>query len=191
MNDTHWFNANYEGQDNLPARRYMFIDGQIRALPEYSLYTWADGGLKSSSQDLARYLLAIAREGELNGSRILNKDTVATMLDTGFNEPTFEGQKVFWNNDGFMIGHNGSDPGAYSFISYDQYNRLGLVIMLNLSDDLEELEDIVSPHSDTGVRTLADDFSQALDTLNHLVYRRGLTLAKTSAVSASLANQKN
>ena len=166
MNNTHWFNSDFQG-DVVPAKRYIFVDNEVFALPEFALSTWADGGLKSSAPDLAKYLLAIVRKGELNGERILSEASVDRMLSAGIEEPTIEGKRIFWDNDEFLIGHNGGDPGTESAMYYDQYNKVGWVMMLNLGDEIDDLDE--------------DDleiFTARKDRLNHLIYRRGLTLNK-------------
>ncbi len=165
MNNTHWFNDRYSEDQTLPATRYTFVDEDIVPLPEYALATWGDGGLKATSTDLARYLLAIVQKGELDGQRIMQPESVELMLSALIDEPTLEGQQgVFWTRDNFMFGHNGGDPGTFSEMRYDQYHNMGLVIMLNLTDedDLDEEQ--------------AEEFSKQLDILTHLIYRRGLSL---------------
>ena len=165
MTHTHWFSDRFSQQDIAPATRYILLDDEAMALPEYHLATWSDGGLKTSASDLARYLLTIVRKGELDGERILSVKSVDTMLNINIDEPTIEGQRLFWTNDGFIMGHNGGDPGTYALMFYDQYNKLGLVMMLNLTDELNDEGEI-------------DAFYQQLSNLNHLVYRRGLSLIK-------------
>jgi CubicO group peptidase (beta-lactamase class C family) len=173
MENTHWFNSRYSDQDTTPARRYLLLGGEPTVIPEFSLATWSDGGLKSTATDLARYLLGIVRGGELNGQRILNADSVDAMLSTVIDEPVIEGhQGVFWTNDGFMFGHNGGDPGTNSDMRYDQYHEVGFTLMYNFDDSLDELEDDEDAE---------DEFSSQMDLLSHLVYRRGLSLKEEAS----------
>ena len=52
MTATHWVNADYAADELTPAKRYVFSDGGLVEVPEYALATWADGGLKSSANDI-------------------------------------------------------------------------------------------------------------------------------------------
>lgn len=159
MNSTHWFSSDFSDSDIAPVARYVALDGSegdVTRLPDYSLATWSDGGLKSTSIDLARYLLAVVRKGELDGQRILCENSVSYMLNAAIDEITAEGdQGVFWTNDNFMFGHNGGDPGVETEMRYDHYNQMGVIVMHNGS--------LVIP-------------DKAKRLLNHLVYRRGLSL---------------
>ena len=171
MNKTHWFNRDYQQDEALPAQRYLFTrdgsDIEASVLPEFALATWSDGGLKSSASDLARYLLAIARGGELDGQRILSDESIHIMLSPQIDQPLFEGhQGITWVNDDFLFGHDGGDPGTLTDMQFDQYRKMGFVILWNISDDLEQL--------DTDEQTV---FNAAISELQHLVYRRGVTLA--------------
>lgn len=171
MDSTHWFNQDFNDSQPQPASRYIYLDGANIELPEYALATWADGGLKSSAVDMAKYLLAIVRNGELNGKRILKEATVNTMLNIELDEPTLEGQRVFWLNDGFVFAHSGEDPGTSTNMIYDQYNKLGIVLMQNLTDgQYGEGED---SEGDDPQSTL---ISELTEKLQYLAYRRGLSI---------------
>ncbi len=165
MNNTHWFNARYSDTDTAPARRYAVVDGERIALPEFALATWSDGGLKSTSTDLANYLLAIVRRGELNGQRILNQESVDFLLSAVSDVPNSEGQQgMFWTNDNLMFGHNGGDPGTTSIMRYDKHNNLGVAVMFNFTPDEDDDSDE------------ADEINDQLNRLFHLTYRRGLSV---------------
>lgn len=170
MTQTHWFSERYEEGQVLPAKRY-FIDSSnddqaLTTIPEYQLATWADGGLKSSAKDLSRYLLAIARGGELEGQRILSQDSVDLMLSRLTDLPiAYESDGdvgILWNNDQTHIGHNGGDPGVASDMRYNHKEKLGFVILLNgtpLDEDDEQAKN-------------------AFQLIAPLVYQRGLSLKR-------------
>jgi len=108
---------------------------KMMPLPIYSLSTWPDGGLRSSANDLAKYLMMVANEGELEDIRILKEESVHAMLSplVVTNELTVG---VFWEtekqaNGQIRIGHNGGDPGAISYIGFDPDHKTGIVLVLN------------------------------------------------------------
>lgn len=166
MKNTHWFNQDFTDSQAQPASRYVYFDGEYIELPEYALATWADGGLKASAVDMAKYLLAIVGKGEFNNKRILKESSINAMLNIELDEPTVEGQRIFWINDGFVFGHSGADPGTITNMIYDQYNKLGIIVMQNLSDgESGEGDDPQSPI-----------IIELTDKLHHLAYRRGLSI---------------
>ncbi|WP_179957436.1 serine hydrolase [Exilibacterium tricleocarpae] len=163
MRDTHWFNSRFDGGGERPAVRYVIDGDKPVPLPEYALATWADGGLKSSAADMARYLLAIVRGGELDDRRIADAASVDAMLSPQTELPTLQGsQGIFWVNDGFLFGHDGSDPGATTQMFYDQYHDMGFVLLVNVSDLMDDNKAL----------------ERRLRALVRLVYRRGLALRR-------------
>ena len=172
LESANWFEESLGENAEQPAKRYVLGEDGLLDLPSYALATWAGGNLQMSSRDLATYLLTIARGGELDGTRILAQDSVNLMLSANIEETTVYGdQGVFWTNDGFLFGFNGSDPGVNSVMYYDQLNNLGIVILLNLTDSLQVLG------GDEG-----QAFTEAIESLHHLAYRRGLSLQREYSV---------
>ena len=168
MNNTHWFNADFTEVEMAPAKRYHYLDREVVVIPEFSHPTWSDGALKASATDMARYLLTIVRGGELESQRILSANSVSLMLSDILGETITEGhQGIFWVNDDFMFGHDGSDPGTVAEMRYDQYNDMGLVLMFNRNDGVSEL---------LGEEPDDIDIVDPLGLLYHLAYRRGLSL---------------
>lgn len=179
LESANWFEKDFEANAEQPAKRYVLGENGLLELPSYALATWADGNLQMSSRDLATYLLTIARGGEFNGNRILTQDSINSMLGANIEETTVYGdQGIFWTNDGFLFGFNGSDPGVNSTMYYDQLNDLGIVILLNLTDSLEVLE-----------RDEEQAFTEAIASLYHLAYRRGLSLQREHSVGIDNSSQ--
>jgi len=177
MNNTHWFNQDFNDSQPQPASRYVYLDSENIELPEYALSTWADGGLKASAVDMAKYLLAIIGNGKFNNKRILKESSVSIMLNIELDESTLEGQRIFWVNDGFVFGHDGEDPGTSTNMVYDQYNKLGIILMQNLTDGEEGEGD--DPHSKLIIKLT--------EKLQHLAYRRGLSIkAEKINISSSI-----
>lgn len=119
--------------NNPPAEPYTYLDGDFIQLPMYSLATWPDGGLYSSANDLGRFLAAIINNGQLDGKRILNADTVAAMINSQPDSPPDNiSQGVFWYLDeNGLIGHSGGDPGVSTSMLFDPVTGYGVILLFN------------------------------------------------------------
>ena len=136
MNNTSWRLSDLD-QNNIAIPYLWEKDTQkMTSLPLYSYSTWPDGGLRSSANDLAKYLLMVMNKGEIDNIRILSTDSVREMLpatDRDF------GVGVFWEksksrNGRTIIGHDGSEAGAYTYMSYDPNKQVGVVLLANGDD---------------------------------------------------------
>lgn len=164
MNDTGWDKTQLA---NTPARQYTHWLGgdSAQLLPDYLYSDRYSGGVWASAHDLARYLLAIARGGELEGIRILSQAQTKAMLnrqttaDTGALE-----QGIFWVKNGNFIGHDGSDPGVETLMYYNPVTDVGIVMLAN-SDSLLRANDDGSISPD-----------QPYYALLRALYRRGLSM---------------
>lgn len=140
MTNTAWRKADLPGTPG-PARLYTQMLDPARespplALPDYSYPDLYSGGLWSSVSDLARYQLAMARGGELDGHRVLSAQSVALMLADQAGVPTpGDAQGLFWRQDGSFIGHTGSDLGTDTVLYYHPQTKIGIVLLAN-SDSL-------------------------------------------------------
>jgi CubicO group peptidase (beta-lactamase class C family) len=167
MNATHYFVSEYSENVISPVTRYVFADGEMIELPTFELTTWSDGNLKSSVNDLAQFLTAIVNSGEVAGTRILSTESVTEMLSAKTALSSDEGsiQASFWIKDNFMFGHNGSDPGTDTEFRYDMHNNLGIIMLQNGNNELDDLE---------GEALM--QYENSMIILKSLIYRRGLTL---------------
>jgi len=104
-------------------------------LPFYSLSTWPDGGVRSSANDLGRFLAMVIHGGELNGTRVLKRTSVRRMLSPLVGNRD-DGTGVFWGLGRLasgvrLIGHSGGDPGATTHMYFDPAARVGFVLLIN------------------------------------------------------------
>lgn len=104
-------------------------------LPYYSLSTWPDGGVRSSANDLGRFLAMVIHDGELNGTRVLKRTSVRRMLSPLVGSRD-DGTGVFWGlgqlaSGVHLIGHSGGDPGATTHMYFDPAARVGFVLLIN------------------------------------------------------------
>lgn len=141
LQDTGW---NQDALPHTPAQLYTHLLGTGAAvrLPSYRYSDYYSGGLWSSASDLARYLVAIAQGGEVDGVRILAASQVNKMLtaQTSVNTGALQ-QGVFWIRDGNFIGHDGSDPGTETLMYYNPVTQVGIVVLANTDSLLKTNDD--------------------------------------------------
>jgi len=142
MDNTSWRLDDLD-QNNIASRYSWDEDDQVMVeLPLYSLSTWPDGGLRSSVNDLATYLSMVSNGGKTGNTRILLSESIDSMIPV---DPTNSDQTygAFWTkvkmpNGRILIGHDGSDPGAYTYIFYDPAKSVGIVLVANGDDEIDE-----------------------------------------------------
>ncbi len=113
------------------------LDGDLEPIevPEFSYPTFYDGDLNTSANDLAKFLITIINGGEYQGNRILNQETVDTMLSSQtdvLNQRDVQG--VFWYWNGAFIGHGGGDPGTNALMQYNTVTKTGIIVLMNGED---------------------------------------------------------
>jgi CubicO group peptidase (beta-lactamase class C family) len=125
---------------------YAAVEGQFFPIQHFGLATWPDGGLRTTTLDLARFVGMIAQGGTLHGVQILSSATVHEMLArqavtierAGLSSDT-HAQAIIWRIDGFENGtptrysHGGADPGAATWATFDLAKHIGVVVFANTS----------------------------------------------------------
>jgi len=148
MKNTTW--SKESSRSDLFAKRY--ING--KALPDYHLITYPDGGLISSASDLCTYLIQMIK-GYKGDHKLLYPASFKAMmsnqmmefpLKTSMKEQT-ERSGVFWDIYGSEgigdIGHNGSDPGIVTFMYFDPESGIGCLINSNIDSDDKYFKDVI------------------------------------------------
>ena len=145
------------------ALTYDERDGQWVAFPFYGLATWPDGGLRTSSRDLAAFVGMVMNRGTWQHRQVLKSSSVDEMLartavDAHPNEPR---RAVFWHylpaktgENGFdrnVYVHSGADPGVYTLVMFDPTANIAVVILTNA-----ELNDRVRTLKNKVVQSLFD-----------------------------------
>ena len=139
MDDTGWFLSEIQLANH---SKLYYQDGDSSGTIQlYGLATYPDGGLRTSVTDLSKFLTCILNNGELDGVRILKKESVEKMLQPQFaplNKPenvdiTKNNSGIFWSSSqsGTRIGHQGRDPGVNSILHYDSTKHCGVILFLN------------------------------------------------------------
>jgi CubicO group peptidase (beta-lactamase class C family) len=124
---------------------YADVDGMLVPLDHFGLAPWPDGGLRTTTLDLARFVGMIIQGGTLHGVQILKSATVHDMLarqpsplETG-GPSVSHAQAIFWRIDESKDdqptrnSHGGADPGAATFVTFDIAKHIGVVIFANTS----------------------------------------------------------
>jgi CubicO group peptidase (beta-lactamase class C family) len=126
-------------------KKYRILAGEVEREPNGSVYqplclysfpNYPDGALRTSVNQLARFLLAYINQGVFGGARILEADTVRLMLTRQNVTPPHQG--LCWvrvEHDGRPHWfHNGSDPGIRTNMSFRPSDGVGAIVFINRSD---------------------------------------------------------
>lgn len=90
---------------------------------------YASGGLKTTIQDLSRFILAYLNKGELDDNRILQENTIDRMLEIQ-NETS--GICLIWRASlGGWFGHTGGMDGAATITEMHAKSKTGIIIFCN------------------------------------------------------------
>lgn len=131
MKSTQW-----QRSPTLPkAGARLFFD-PVTPFPPYALASYPDGGLRSSAEDLAKFVLEVLR-AHRGKSKFLSKKLCDLMLEKrlpaklpGLPERTNSGVLWDWMRSG-RVGHNGADPGLFTMLTIDLDAGSGSVMLLN------------------------------------------------------------
>ena len=110
--------------------------GKQQPLGHHGYLDFPAGTLRTSAPQLARFLLCVMGSGEYQGKRILEAKTVREMLRVQYPELE-ETQGLVWfresqeDEEGTLIGHDGSDPGVLTMMYYDPDKKVGFILLMN------------------------------------------------------------
>jgi CubicO group peptidase (beta-lactamase class C family) len=128
MNNTHWFLRDFPSTTNLA----FPYDAEYPTLTHYGYPTYPDGQLRSSVNDMAKFLIALMNEGQFQNTQLLEAKTMRSMIEPQFpNAMTDKSQGLFVEFKSGLLGHAGGDPGAACYLYWNPKNKFGAVIMAN------------------------------------------------------------
>lgn len=125
-------------------------DKKVKPLPAYSSITYPDGSLRTSVEDLGKYLSEIIRGFDGKG-KILSKESFQTLLGKQFaaeNLPLKTNSKepnqgiFFVHRRNGEIGHTGSDFGVSAFVFFNPETKIGRIFVTNI--DVSESEKLAA-----------------------------------------------
>lgn len=129
------------------AKPYVLADDGRFVSPGHHAYLdFPAGTLRLSALDLAWFLAAYQRGGELRGARVLRPATVESMLTV--QRPDVDSdQGLAWYRsaaledaqgdfaDGEWWGHDGGDPGVATQMLWNRRTGVGIVLLMNTEPD--------------------------------------------------------
>ncbi|MFX1500734.1 MAG: serine hydrolase domain-containing protein [Promethearchaeota archaeon] len=133
---------------------YEWKNGNNFEFPLYNINVTGAGSIRSTVPDLAKYLITFMNQGKLNGTKLLEPETVELMLSShvslsgvsteGFN---YKGYGLGWNIFSEDIrGHGGATPGFSSNMIFKRTEdgTFGVIIMFNRGSALIYDEELVN-----------------------------------------------
>jgi len=141
MSHTAWFLSDLD-TNNL-AIPYYYQSGTYYPIGYFSHPGYPSGLLKSSSSDLARYLMAYINKGELNGVRILNSSTVSLMNTVQYPQIVPELGLIWWleyRGGSKVWYHGGEHYGCGTYIGYNPFKKFGIIMLYNVRKSLTNID---------------------------------------------------
>jgi CubicO group peptidase (beta-lactamase class C family) len=145
MNSSGW---SYD-QIDLAMHSKLYADKKSE-LPFYELITYPDGGMRTTAEDMGKYLTELIKAKSGKGI-LLNQDSYKEYFKEQLNATHFEERdSVFPYNDEYnmgifmghsgngAIGHTGGDPGVSSLMFFDPKTGIGRFLMINTSLSSQE-----------------------------------------------------
>jgi CubicO group peptidase (beta-lactamase class C family) len=134
MQQTSWHLRGMERRGIAMPYRYVVTQDRYRAYGQYGYPDYPDGQLRSSAAELARFLLAFIRLGELDGARILQEETVREMRRSQVPD-LIAGQGLIWyvlhRRGERLWGHNGGDSGVATQMFFRPTDGTGVITLAN------------------------------------------------------------
>jgi CubicO group peptidase (beta-lactamase class C family) len=141
MRRTGWFMRDVDMREH--STLFISQNGTATPILPYGPITYPDGGLRTSVEDLSKFLIALLNDGATGGARILDAASATEMQRFQFsdgnrptNYPAADGNSgLFWRTklNGTRVGHGGNDPGVEVEMLSDLSRRVAVVYMSNTS----------------------------------------------------------
>ncbi len=113
--------------------QHQFLTHGVQAKPypgtdKYSIAQYPSGGLKTTTSDLSKFIVAYLRGGILEENRILEASSIGKMW-TIQNDNSSYG--LVWYKTGIGYGHGGAFHGVTAQVEIDKIRKLGFIILIN------------------------------------------------------------
>ncbi len=138
MDDAYWFLSEIENINKVafPHQLAPGLTSSLSVLENYGYSDYPAGQLRTTSNNLAKFMITFMNNGMYNGIEILNPETIELMKTVHYPNAASD-QGLIWYyryfNEETVFGHSGGDLGSATdmFISFS--NDIGVVILSNSS----------------------------------------------------------
>lgn len=118
---------------------YDYFGGQNNAIQNYTNTDFPNGGLRSTTLDLHKFLRAYMNGGQYNNYQLLNQSTINQILTKQIPSIDDEVGLHIFVVDG-LWGHDGGEQGVATSMAFNPTNKVGAIILTNKGEaDLEEI----------------------------------------------------
>jgi CubicO group peptidase (beta-lactamase class C family) len=120
----------------------------------YSFFNYPDGLVRTSVNELSRFLRAYMTGGALEGEQLLEPDTIRLMLSSDH-----FGRGLCWftrelRNGDLVWGHGGGDPGISTYMGFRQRDNVGVIMFYNYDSPGEGRREILERLFAEGAKAL-------------------------------------
>ncbi len=128
MDETSWHLTNLN-VDHI-AIPYQYEANKYFPLAHYGFPDYPNGSLRSSVNQLARFLIAFINQGDYNDARILTSETIAEIGKVQF--PRLDSQQgLLWYYENGLLGHEGGEEGALTRLFFQPDTGIGVILLTN------------------------------------------------------------
>ncbi len=115
---------------------YTLNSGDFTELQHYTFTDYPNGGLRTTSRDMHRFIQVFMNEGVSQGVTILNASSVEQMLTPQI-EDLRQGQGLvtYVVNDTYSLwGHDGGESGVSTVMGFNPSIKVGAIVLANMED---------------------------------------------------------
>lgn len=122
----------------------------------YGSPDYPNGLLRTSIEDLSKFMLMFVNDGTYNDVQILEEETVELMKEVHFEYEEDEEQNqvgLTWyyqnDDDDRALGHDGAEEGVTTSMFYYEEDEVGVILLCNLTDaEIGPIEDYIYDNLD-------------------------------------------
>lgn len=123
-------------------RPYNYANGEYEMLEHYTFTDYPNGGLRSTAEDVFKFLSAFVQDGTANNYQLLNATTINEMItpqipsideEVGLHLFLFDDENNLW-------GHDGGEAGVATIVGFNPTTKVGAIVLANQGEaDLDEI----------------------------------------------------
>jgi CubicO group peptidase (beta-lactamase class C family) len=149
MSGTHWFIKDVDTLEHTN----LYTD-KNKVIAPYQLVNYPDGGLITSSHDLAKYLTELI-SGYSGKGKVLTNEGYLEFFKPNLNNVIHKDRNNGKYNDEFdmgifmgisaqgQVGHTGGDPGVSTIMFFDSVSKTGKLLLTNTDLNKEGIQELI------------------------------------------------